>query len=92
MTTAKRTGEAPPWRALGVGACLWLVFYGLSHLLAGGDVIAGITRGSLLWGGGLVLLLSLRVFLILVWPTWVLYRASCFLAWRLHGTRTSKQR
>ncbi len=76
-------GEPAPWRALAVGACVWLVSYGLRHLLAGGDVIAGITQGNLLWGAGLVSLLCTRVFLVLVWPVWVIYRGLCYAAWRM---------
>lgn len=85
-----------PWRLLAAGACLWLVFHGLSQLLAGGDVIAGITAGSLLWGLGLLVLLVLRVFLVLLWPSWLLYRLACAalsgLSARISGPRLPETR
>lgn len=91
MTPVRRAGESPPWRALAVGACLWLLFFGVRHLLAGGDAIAGVSSGNLLWGAGLLLLLALRVFLVLIWPTWLLYSAACFALWRFGPAGKAKR-
>lgn len=73
-----------PGRVLFVGLVCVPVELGLAHGLASGDPIEALMRGQLAGLAALGLLLAVRLFLVLIWPSWLSYRllTLALLSWR----------